>query len=237
MKPSTKKLVWGLIIGTPILISLLSLFVEYHIDHYTKNKEKIGIGSDKFYIDQALEEMIQGSIAFNTPDSMELNESSTIQLLLNPFKSVEELENMINKSAKVKIYQIKISHTMQARLTGNGFQITAITSEEQPISKKETTEWKWDIKAIEYGTQQLHLTLSAVIHFQGKNLSRAIRTIDKTILVRISFVKWVSNFTSKNWQWLWTALLIPVGSWLWKRRKSSKNNIKDSRNNLKKNKR
>ncbi len=186
----------------------------------TQNEPKV---PPLYYIDQILKDMARGHIAFNVPDSvMHVGQASTIQLLLDLSKPIEELESMIRTSGVVESHQIKVSEIMEARLTGNGFQITAITPEEQPVSTIETTEWKWDIKAVEQGNQRLHLTLSAIIQIAGQKQKRSIQTFDREILIKVSFGKRVSNFIGKNWQWLWTALFIPVVSWLWKRKKRVK---------------
>jgi len=152
-----------------------------------------------YYVDHILASMVLGNISFNVPDSiMDLNESFTIQLLLDLSKPARDLEKRIKESGIIESHQIKIWETMQARLTGSGFQITTITPEEQPISTKETTEWKWDIKAIEHGRQRLHLTLSAIIKFQGETRSRSIRTFDRVIFVKVSLGKRISSFIGKN---------------------------------------
>jgi hypothetical protein len=176
-----------------------------------------------YFIDEILDDLAEGRIAFNAPDSVvELDQSFTIQLLLDPAKTVDELETMIRASGPTESHQIKISENMQARLTGNGFEITAITPEEQLISARETTEWKWEVKAVKPGSQRLYLTLSAMIKFQGETKSRAIRTFEREMLVTVSLRKRVLTFLGKNWQWLWTALIVPVMGWLWRRRSAKK---------------
>ncbi len=175
-----------------------------------------------YYIDAVLENMAEGRIAFNVPDSvMKLNESSTIQFLLDLTKTVEELESMFKESEVIESHRVRISETMEARLTGNGFRITAITPEQQPISTVETTEWKWEINAIEAGPQHLHLTLSAIIFFRDEKMARTIRTFDKKIFVEVSLGKRITGFINNNWQWLWTALLIPITGWYLKHRKKN----------------
>jgi len=180
-----------------------------------------------FYLDEVIASMAEGQIAFNVPDSVvELDQSFTIQLLLDPAKSVGELETMLQASGAAEKYQIKISENMQARLTGNGFEISPITPEEQLISKRETTEWKWEVKAVKSGQQKLYLALSAILKFQGETKVRVIRTFDREMLVRVSLGKRISTFVGKNWQWLWTALVIPVMGWLWKRKSAKKHGRK-----------
>jgi hypothetical protein len=67
--------------------------------------------------------------------------------------------------------------------------------------------------------------LSAIIKFQGEEKIRTIRTFEREMLVKVSFRKRVVTFVGKNWQWLWTALVVPVAGWLWKR-KSVKKRVK-----------
>lgn len=171
-----------------------------------------------FYIDKILASMAEGHIAFNAPDSVvELGQSLIIQLLLDPIKTADELERMIHAAGPTESHQIKISENMQAHLIGSGFEITAITPEEQLISAETTTEWKWEIKAVKPDTQRLYLTLSAIVKFQGESKTRVIRTFEREMLVKVSFSKRVTAFVGENWQWLWTALVVPVLGWLWKR--------------------
>jgi len=179
-----------------------------------------------YYIDEILGNMAEGRIAFNAPDSVvELEQSFSIQLLLEPSKTAGELETRISASGPTESHQIKISETMKARLTGSGFEITAITSEEQLVSARETTEWKWEVKAVKPGTQRLYLTVSAIVKFQDETKTRAIRTFEREMLVKVSLGKKISIFVGKNWQWLWTALAVPAVGWLWKR-KSAKKRVK-----------
>jgi hypothetical protein len=227
MKPLNKYFFADSGVGVILLLTIGLIWISSLISCAEKN-ESGGSRELPYYVDSVLENMAQGNIAFNAPDSMmELGHALTVQLLLDSSRPIEELqrmiqERMIDESGVIEGYQIRISETMEARLTGKGFQITAITPEEQPVSTKEPTEWKWDITAIEYGTQRLHLTLSAILFFQGDKKTRSIKTFDKIILVKVSFCKRITSFIGKNWQWLWTTLLIPIVSWLWKRKKQDK---------------
>jgi hypothetical protein len=217
-------------IFTILCLAFFSLLItcgKRESQHYDSNieyeereeGEESGNG-DLYLIDKYLNEMAKGNIVFNVPDSiMHINQSNTIQLLLDITRPVEKLESMIKESGELESHQIKISETMEARLSGNGFQILAITPEQQLISARETTEWRWDIKAIEEGRQRLHLTLSAILNIDGSNRIRTIRTFDRIINVRVSLGKRISSLIANNWEWLFTVLLIPLVTWLWKKRK------------------
>ncbi len=84
---------------------------------------------------------------------------------------------------------------MEARLSGYMFQITAITPEIQAVSKRQQTEWKWEIDPKEEGKHRLHLTLTALLEIDGHSTPRAIRTFDKIIEVMLQQHKKSGSFS------------------------------------------
>ncbi len=173
-------------------------------------------------IDDILASMDLGDIVFNTPDSINYYETAVLQFFLGVETSPEELQELITESGDIETAQVRISDRMEARLTGPNFEITAIRPEVQAVSRLEVTEWRWEVKPVSEGQHRLHLTLSALLEVEGSTTPRTIQTFDKVIVVDVSFGQRVSTFVSDNWQWLWSALLIPVAGWLWQRRKKRK---------------
>jgi hypothetical protein len=49
---------------------------------------------------------------------------------------------------------------------------------------------------------------------------RTITTFQKAITVDVSKPQQVGEFVKDNWQWLWTAILVPIGARLWSKRDS-----------------
>ena len=186
-------------------------------------------------VDDFLEKMDWGNITFNSPPNMEQYDVAIIDLLLDFRKPMEELKTELKEKMdthipmQVQQQRVRVLDRMEARLTGTGFEITAVTPILQAISRYETTTWKWQIKPISSGAQYLHLTLTAILTINGKDIERAIRTFDKRIEVNVSWSSKIGNFLSNNWQWLWAAIFVPLLGWLWKRRqnKRSVNNSKD----------
>jgi hypothetical protein len=112
---------------------------------------------------------------------------------------------------------------MRATLAGQKFDITAISPSQQAISSKEPTEWQWEVTADDTGTYPLYLTLTAVIDINGVQSPRQIESFERTIDVRVvpvTLTRKVLDFAGRNWQWLWTAILIPVVGLLFRRRKT-----------------
>jgi len=67
-----------------------------------------------------------GNIAFDAPKRMKIAEAKSIELLLSPKKSIQELQSSLNSSEKNDSARIRISNRMVANLSGTGFKIEAI---------------------------------------------------------------------------------------------------------------
>jgi len=155
---------------------------------------------------------------------MSLNEAKKVELLLSTSLSEEALKKAVEKQnveGNIQVEQIKISDEMEATLIGDGFQITEVLSARRPISKVGMTEWKWDVKALQEGKLRLHLTLNALVTVGGNPQKYPIRTFDKEYVVAVGVKDSVVTFAKQYWQWFWTAVLLPVGAWLWKRRRKT----------------
>lgn len=170
-------------------------------------------------VDDILAAMTTANIAFNTPNTINVQETAQIQLLLSLQKSIEELTAALTAEGVRAGETVKVSNRMEARLTGPNFQITAITPEEQAISATENTEWRWEIKPTIAGQHNLHLTLTALINVEGTNTRRSIRTFDRIIEVEVTPGQMAWEFFKKYWQWLWAVVLVPIVGWVWKKLK------------------
>lgn len=172
-------------------------------------------------VDRLLDKLEFGSIAFNAPSNININDSHQIQLLLSFAATVEELKQSIIKEGEKIGATIRVSDRMEARLTGHMFQIAAITPEIQAVSKSQETEWRWEIHPKEEGQHSLHLTLTALLEIDGHNTPRAIRTFERNIEITVTKTQRFKRFFKDNWQWLWAAILVPVCGWLWNRKKAA----------------
>ncbi len=195
-----------------------------YIDIFVQTATK---SSQHLLVDQIMDTLDWGNIAFNHPPSMQIQEVNVIELLVSLGRSVDDLtKEIIQKEIQMATSQIqggtiRVSNRMEARLTGSGFQITALTPEMQALGSKESTAWKWEIKAISEGLQTLHLTIAVILSINGKDTPKAIRTFNKKIYVNVSLSREISMFFKYNWQWLWAAILLPFAGWAWKRWRNS----------------
>jgi hypothetical protein len=129
-------------------------------------------------------------------------------------------ERKLESKTQIETGTVRYSSFMEAKLTGQGFDIKPITPERQPVSSTQETRWSWDVKAVSSGDQDLHLVLNAIFEGTGAEKTRTVTTFNKPIRVKVSWASSVGSFASNNWQWLITVIFIPALAWagprLWK---------------------
>lgn len=165
-------------------------------------------------VDRELRRLPFGRISFTVPESLDLGDTFVLRLVLSLEESVARLQKRIGAIARQHGIRVRVSDEMEARLTGFGFTITAINPERQLVSRYATTTWSWDLKAAEVGVHQLHLSLSALLDAKNGQTPRTVRTFDTTLTVRVTWFDRTRDFISDNWQWLLTAILLPLAGWL-----------------------
>ena len=151
-------------------------------------------------VEEIVSNLEWGSIAFNTPKKMKVEEPKIIELLLSSTKSTQELQSSLKSHEQTESVRIQISNRMEADLSGLGFKIEALVPQEQAVYRGKTTQWKWEVTPTEDGDQNLYLTLSAIINLSNPKVPLVIRTFDKTIEAEVSISQRISTFVAGNWQ-------------------------------------
>lgn len=167
-------------------------------------------------VDRLLEGLQSANIAFNAPETLGYGRTSVIKLELSANKTPEELAGTIHEPGPTETATIKISNEMDARLTGEQFEIKAVRPERQAVSAN-GTEWSWDIRPRELGPQKLHLTLDAVLKIDNHESTYTLKTFDKTIGVNVVWPETFFTFVGKYWQWILTTIVIPFVVWIGKK--------------------
>ena len=139
--------------------------------------------------------------------------------LLSPEMSVDELKDQISAAGAVEGTRVNVSNYMQADLTGSSFSITRTSPARQLVLPGTTTRWSWEITPTRTGVLPLHLTLTAILTANGENRELQIRTFDKVLTIHVSWPDKVKDFVFGNWQWLWTAIVVPVAVWAYQRKR------------------
>jgi hypothetical protein len=174
-------------------------------------------------IDKIIQGLSLANIAFNTPDTMRMGQTQSIQLFLSGSATVEALQKQITAAGSLNSGQVQISGLLDAHLTGANFQIEAVTPEQQAVGTTHTSHWEWRVTPTQRGAQQLELTISPILRIDGVDREVSIKTFDKTINVNVDWPRSVSAFIAANWQWLWTAIFVPIAlmAWRWLRKRKS----------------
>lgn len=179
-------------------------------------------------IDEALRQSARASIAYNAPSNMSLNETVSIELLLNPSLSEPELVQQVQESDYTFSDQVEITPRMKAEIISpdrDAFIIQQIHDQPvQVISGTDTTKWSWYITAKKGGTQNLTIVLYRYIKYEGEEYWREVETYRSNIAVKVTLL---DKLQSLGWYWiagiLVTALLIPAfWRWMDQRNKKSK---------------
>jgi hypothetical protein len=168
------------------------------------------------------------NVVFTTPETMKMEETKVIELLVSPSKSVEELTAKLSEPGQAGTGSTKYADRMEAQLTGTGFTITPISPAIQPVEPGHVTKWMWQIKPKDGGAQRLDLTLNAVLN-DGKDRSM-VETFKRDINIKVSWSQRASSFVGglKDMQWLWAAIIVPIAGAIygWWRKKGKKSRRK-----------
>lgn len=167
--------------------------------------------------------LVKGMIGYKIPDTMKVDNS--YRAVVTIAKTLEDsiLYMGIDRSGFTE-EAIKISSIVNVRLkdpTNNkNFEIHALSTEEQPVLDSSNTVWQWNIIPIRGGENDLIIQVTA----EEKDLP----LFEKTVKVKASFTRKVGNFAEDNWQWLSSAIIIPLFLWAVKkfsrRKKTGKRN-------------
>jgi hypothetical protein len=153
-------------------------------------------------VDGILRTLGVGSIAFNVPPKMRLEDTTTIQLLLSPQKTIAELRQKLRGVGETEGARIEVADVMEASLYGHAFETRKLTPERQAVSNSAETEWGWDITAKQPGSQELQLVISVVLNVKGHEAPRVLDVYRRTIDVQVTMGSRISAFVANNWQWL-----------------------------------
>jgi hypothetical protein len=138
-------------------------------------------------LDEALQQMKTGTLAFNTPHEMALLEPTLIHLVLSPRSDDPSVAALVLGPGPVAVEHARYSSTVEARLTGDGFQIDEVTAASQPVSQMEPTEWRWQVTPRTPGQRSLFLNVYAVVTLDGEKHERLIKTFEREFVVEVTF--------------------------------------------------
>jgi hypothetical protein len=168
---------------------------------------------------QAVARLPVATVAFNTPTELGRGETATIKLLLSPATiSIADLEKRVDEAGEKSGAHVKYSRVMEATLASGDFDVTPLSPQQQFVAAGQETEWLWQVKPKRTGKLHLFLTLNAIIKIGDQTNAYKVKTFSRTLTINVSLGTQIRDFVKANWQWAWTAVLVPVGLWLYRRR-------------------
>lgn len=178
-------------------------------------------------VDRILAGLPLGNAAFGVPPQMQVGERTTARLKLSLQESAatlaEEIGRLSPDAAAVLSDPVRVHTVMLARLAGTaGLEVRLLGGEEErTLDSAATEEWLWEITATQPGAETLHLELFAVIEVQGEQRKNLRRSWDAVVTVEVppppppapppSIWAGLLAWAGKNFQWLWAAILVPLG--------------------------
>lgn len=144
-----------------------------------------------------------GRLMFNPPDRMQLWTTERVEVRLTCALDLDaELLRDLRGLGEPQLEEIPTTLLMAVFLKSDGFNITAYSDEEQIVTRKESTTWEFDIRAIKTGMQRLILRVSLRIPIAGQFLTaKSIPVHEAIINVQVRRTALAVKFVSANWQW------------------------------------
>jgi hypothetical protein len=181
--------------------------LEDKVQYYNYKQNTI---ENKYEIfDNIIKHLKNANIAFNVPETMRVQETSQIILLMSLGMIVDSLTIDIpklisdkSKLGKIWTDKVKVSSKMEAYVTGESFTVSSITPIQQLIFEKEITCWEWIVTAQQPGVRVLYLTLNAMIDYEGEITTQTIQTYRKKIYVYVLKREAIMAWINRNISWL-----------------------------------
>jgi hypothetical protein len=168
-------------------------------------------------VDAALARLPQGSATVTAPSEVLEYRGFDVSLRLAKMALADLIEDTQAKAPKGAavhgIANVRMSPRMSAELIGEDFVIEEKGPQEQVVALNEDTVWNWRVHSETLGRHTLVVRLHTLLTAAGKEAPKTIDVAETQIDVKINPPAW----TLRNWQWVASALVLPVVGWGFKR--------------------
>jgi excisionase family DNA binding protein len=166
-----------------------------------------------------------GEIQYNPPPEMTVDEGVIVEAYITRGTS-QNLPTPVFRGpgAPITATLTVVSSLMNVTLSGDEgkFKITD-NVQEQSVNKDTYTRWWWNVVPLATGVYTLSITVKAKIEIPGSPVREKINDVkDAKIQVKVNPAYSIKQFIQLNWQWLATAVIIPLGIFGWNKRKNKK---------------
>lgn len=156
---------------------------------------------------------LPGQVMFNPPQRMRLGKAERVEVRVVQNTKTDLTQNLRGSGTPI-VEQHRVSKIMRVSLTGEKFDIVALSELEQVVTDDDFTEWSFTVKPLEGGQLQLHLAVTQVLDIPGRGeKAKTLPVIDRPIDVEVDSFYMASAFAKENWEWLASGVLLPVAAW------------------------
>jgi hypothetical protein len=172
---------------------------------------------------ETLEALPKGNITLRAPTSMQVSDKRKVEAEVG--LNAPKMDRPARPGTSTVEGTLYVSPEMIATLVGPGFEIKAITPEQQPIAEGFPTVWSWNVEAKESGEQELEATLYALVGDKPERYAIASYTQKISVNVREqSWGEWLDSLGHEilTLQGIFVALgaiATPVLAWFGLRRR------------------
>lgn len=186
---------------------------------------KTGLSKVNLSDPELMKKKFKSLLMFHADDTMEVNKPRLATLILSKDEllgrikaEVLEQSNSTKEDATRMDTLVDLGSKMKARLISfgstsneNAFNIEPLGDDIQSFkSDRKKIIWQWKITPLKPGMQELKLSIQ-IIEKDGEAVSLPARNIDVLIFAKPeSYMTRAGNFFEKYWQFLITAILIPI---------------------------
>ena len=161
-------------------------------------------------IEDELKKSALGRILFNPPKEMKAAVLERVEVRIA--KTItEDLTMGLRGRGEPKIEEIRVGTSMKARLTGDNFDITSPSTENQLVAGTGFTHWEWDVTPLKRGIQRLLLTVTVRIKIPNYDEEeKDYPVFEREIKVKVNLIHSTKNFMRSYWQWI-VAMIVSSG--------------------------
>ena len=164
-----------------------------------------------------------GQVAVNHPEKMKVSRADTVRVRISRNQAADLSKGLPSEGHETEHDVIPVSTSMKVELFGDPyFDIKPLDATEQLITNNGFSEWSFTVIPLKSGRLPLHVRVTAIVRAAGIEKTKDFPVKDEIIQVQVAPLAAVGSFVSKNWQWLWSTILVPIALWWWNRRRKNK---------------
>lgn len=185
-------------------------------------------------VEAELKKLAPGRILFNPSEEMTVGVKERVEVRIARTLT-EDLTTGLRGRGVPQVEEIRVGTFMKVCLTGDNFDIKALSHEEQVVAGEGFTQWDYDVVPLKSGTQTLLLTVTVRIKIPNYGEERKdCHVLERKIKVKVNRIYSILRFAKSYWQWIVTTIVATITSsgitgLILKRRSNSRKNSGRSR--------